>query len=387
MIGSFYCDGILPILYLPPSIPPSSHHILSYIMLNANRPDKPNINDQPIKNKPNINEVIKKTPSKFKPINETICRKWIANPTIDPETQKPITEERKKALGYSCKWIGLYHFNPTIHHIAINDQMRSHEDRYVIERFNILYKTHSNTSVKVKYHLFAVIDGHNGSSTCDYIKRNLYQIIRKIMETKYEIQAAQDIRAILNSALRQLRTEIDDNIKDNSGAVMCALFSCQNKFVFGWIGDVRGVVYGERNKKIVKMASTTDHTFQNDMPRLKQERAVLKKDPHGTMRLHNLNIPRAFGDAEMTNIAGFSRRFELSQVFTYEPRMGRMYIAIGSDGMWNIMANKINYVKVMNNIILKYKMDQVSLTKFIREIRQRSNENDDITLVAITISL
>ncbi len=372
-------------------------------MLNANIPDKPNKPDKQIKvnndpAKPATPQMAKpiakpatpqmaKPIAKFKPIDETICRKWIANPSIDPETHKTITEERKRALSYSCKWIGLYHFNPTIQHIAINDQMRSHEDRYLIERFNIVYKTRTNKNVKVKYHLYAVIDGHNGSSTCDYIKRNLYPIITKIMETKYDIQAAQDIRNILNSALRQLRADINDNIKDNSGAVMCAVFSCQNKFVFGWIGDVRGVAYVTQNKKIVKLASTTDHTFQNDMRRLKQENAILKKDPNGTLRLHNLNIPRAFGDMEMTNIAGFSRKFELSPVFSYEPRMGKMHIVIGSDGMWNIMSNKINYLKIMKNIVLHYKLDQTSLAPFIKEIRQRSRENDDITLVAITVSL
>jgi serine/threonine protein phosphatase PrpC len=326
-------------------------------------------------------------PTPFKPISEVICRKWLSNTALDPETKTPITDERKRALMQSCKWIGLYQFNPSIKHIAINDQMRSHEDRYIIQNFNIIYKTREHRDIKVKYNIFAVIDGHNGSSTCDYIKQNLYPIIKKIMENKYDITAAQDIRGILNSALKKLRSDITENIRDNSGAVMCVLFSCKNQFVFGWIGDVRGVAYITKQRKLTRFISTIDHTFETDMSRLRQENAELKKDSNGILRLGNLNIPRAFGDAEMSKIAGFSRNYELSKVFTYEPRMGPMYIVLGSDGMWNIMSNKSNYGEIMRNIVIKYKFDQQSLTQFIKRIRNRSKENDDITLLAITVTM
>ena len=207
------------------------------------------------------------------------------------------------------------------------------------------------------------------------------------METKYDITAAQDIRVILHSALKQLRTDITDNIKDNSGAVMCVLFVCKNQFIFGWIGDVRGVDYMAKQRKLSKILTTVDHTFETDMARLKQENAVLKKDERGILRLGNLNIPRAFGDASMSKVNGFSRNFELSKVFTYEPRMGTMYIVLGSDGMWNIMSHKINYSEIMRNIVINYKLDQSSLAPFIKRIRNRSKENDDITLLALTITM
>ncbi len=242
----------------------------------------------------------------------------------------------------------------------------------------------------INYAVYAVIDGHNGKSTADYIKGNLLSIVRSTINNKIDILSSQDVRQIINQSMSEVRNGIRDRVRDDSGAVMCMLLICQNHYAFGWIGDSRGVVFGRNSRgQLSKIYQTVDHNFATDGVRIKNEGGVLVKDQAGVPRLGMLNIPRAFGDKPMLNVAGFSNQFEVGPDMKFEPAVYRsIYFLLGSDGFWSIYSNPTNKREILRDVVVNFKFGQNDprLDQFIKKIRGRAKESDDTTFIRVKLT-
>ncbi|XP_054786106.1 probable protein phosphatase 2C 11 isoform X1 [Prosopis cineraria] len=216
---------------------------------------------------------------------------------------------------------------------------------------------------------FAVFDGHGGSRTAEYLKKNLFKNISShpdfIKDTKTAI-----VEAFKQTDVDYLKEEKDHHRDAGSTASTAVLMG--DRIVVANVGDSR--VVASRAGSAVPLS--IDHKPDRSDERHRIEEAGGFIIWAGTWRVGGvLAVSRAFGDK-------FLKPYVVADPEIQEEEIdGVDFIIIASDGLWNVISNK-EAVSLVQNITDA----EAASRELIKEAYTRGS-SDNITCLVVRFDL
>ena len=208
------------------------------------------------------------------------------------------------------------------------------EDEHLIFRFNS------------KVILYAIFDGHGGSTTCKMAK----EILTELISTHLKPQT--DIKKELIWCFIELDKRLYNIIKDASGSTVVLILRIKNKLYIANLGDSRCVIFNKSGKILLE---TKDHK-----PLSENERIVNNGGQVIYGRVNgSLSVSRALGDfSEGLKLNNEKYRGIyapvscLPDIYTLDLSEENIYAILACDGLWDVSSSK----DVVNGIVQSKKL-------------------------------
>ena len=175
--------------------------------------------------------------------------------------------------------------------------------------------------------LFAVFDGHGGTTVSEYLKNNFCENLKKVIKTDFSL----NFREIFKRSIEN----IDKNFKDMENAKNCGstgtiIIINKNSIYCANVGDSKCFYINE--KEAIQL--TEDHNCKN-----KEEVKELRS--RGVLVFQNrvfgsLSLTRTFGDVDYKN-EGITATPFINKIFVDKNNV--KYLVIASDGIWDVVDN------------------------------------------------
>lgn len=238
---------------------------------------------------------------------------------------------------------------------------KSMEDFHYINQNVILYNNE-------RIALFAIFDGHNGSSTALYCQLNFERLFKQhLKETQLQIEDS------ITKTFIQIDEEINQAKPDisQSGSTATVIIIYKNKLYCANVGDSSCFIFLEnRNIKMTKDHNPKD---PKEVKRIKDMGGLVFNDRvFGT-----LNLTRVLGDIEMKKYGVLPNPTIHKKALNDKDK----YIILASDGVWNYF----NEHKIQS--LIKKNTD-ISATNLSEKIVSSALENgslDNISCIIIKL--
>ena len=217
------------------------------------------------------------------------------------------------------------------------------EDRYVIHLFNDIA-------------VFAVLDGHGGTTAADFAANLLIPTLRSEFEKilgwganvnftdsnpqppdAIEAETVKLLRESLVEAISRIEQETLKYLKcenDFSGTTLCVCICTRNTLIVANLGDSR--VYVSRNG-ITRQVTKRDHNTreEHELARIEREGGFVNREGYlGGL----VQVSRAIGDLDpssMEKIKGLSAVPDIIE-FSFDKEKDE-FVLVGCDGLWEVM--------------------------------------------------
>lgn len=244
----------------------------------------------------------------------------------------------------------------------------------------------------LKIPVFAVMDGHGGSTTATILKQHFVHFLTKNLAS-FDLANANDeqMHDLWKRICNELETFIEDAYlipsNDRSGSTLTCAVVINNIIWVINTGDSRTVlsVNGE------PFQLSLDANFKDEMfaKTIRKLGGVVERDAQGTKRLNDIAMPRAFGDLKArgkllignTLCTGLTHhpkitKCDLSQFPVNVPK----YLLLGSDGLWNRVSSEGAAKKVC-----EFDLPEEAAKILVTEAFQRGTR-DNTTLMVVKLS-
>lgn len=242
--------------------------------------------------------------------------------------------------------------------------------------FNIVGRSNEDRIVAVKrgdVSIFAVLDGHGGSQTVDYIKNSLPKLLLTKLSSGVELQ-----RALTDTFFDLDRTLFVKGVADQSGSTATVVVVTPEKIAVASLGDSRCLLLSEEGIVL----ETIDHS-----PTVEKERIVglggRVVSVFGVDRIESqLAVSRSFGDFSLKwsrRTSGYDPRGLVSvfpDVFSV-PTSSVSSVLLATDGLWETTTTKEVYETIR-------RVTPDSVPRRLTE-RAATKTTDDVTVLHLVL--
>ena len=314
--------------------------------------------------------------------------------TKDKENKKPEIEERKK----SKSPFKLIHKNSQINNlitsnsISLNEfkkkcpptnkafkdfsliqfQNQNHRN-YMEDRFSILINFPNNDNCKA---LFAIFDGHGGSSVSEYLCKNYINIFLKLCE-KFENK---NYEKIFQKSFYSLDEEIKkipgSNKMGSTGTII--LITKETDQILGSQKIIYCANIGDTNCELFSKNNCKKISYEHRCNDLNEEKRIKKKNGNIINgRLGGIiSITRSFGDF---NLKDFGLICEPSVNKVNVSFNDRYYLILATDGVWDFVSEEDIFFFTINH------NDSMDICKNIVDKAKNNGSTDNITCIVIDL--
>jgi len=223
---------------------------------------------------------------------------------------------------------------------------------------------------------FGVYDGHGGSDSASYAAANLHLLVGAD-EQRWRLDPADAVLhgyALVEQELRQLY----ESQQDRSGSCALTVLLRGHRLIVAGLGDCRAVmVRGEPHKEPYAQLSTDQRATESS----EQKRILRCGGQISDGRLWGALIPsRTLGDFPWKD-KGPKDTPALSsvpQIIEYEITPDDKYLVIGSDGLWDVISNKV-LAKLIGR---SCSPAQKACNEIVHELKKK-HSGDDTTIIVV----
>lgn len=254
----------------------------------------------------------------------------------------------------------------------IQFQNESYRD-YMEDRFSILMNFPNDDNDKA---LFAIFDGHGGSSISEYLCENFIAVFLKYYQ-KYE---KQNIEKILQKCFSTLNDEIKKISKsDEMGSTATIIFITKEtnqllgskKIIYcANVGDTNCELFGKNNCKRLTYEHRCSDTIEEN--RIKKNNGNIINGRIGG----RMEISRSFGDFRLKDYG-----------LICEPSINKIsinfnekyFLILATDGIWDFVSEEEMFFITMNN------NDSMNICKLIVDKAKENGSTDNMTCIIINL--
>ena len=201
------------------------------------------------------------------------------------------------------------------------------------------------------FELYAVLDGHSGNNTVDFLSQNLVDISREYIEKLKPALSSLTIEFIFRELFRTLHIAVLANTdfhNDFSGSTLTLGIKKQDVLYIANIGDTSAFIINDNDTSALTCDHLPDDTLESQ--RIVSSGGFIKF--RGVWRVvGQLAISRSFGDHHLRQYLSFEPFVKVLPLRTSESST----LVIGSDGLWESLS-PLDVSKILRNKTISSKL-------------------------------
>lgn len=256
-----------------------------------------------------------------------------------------------------------------IYFTTIKGRRETNEDKHNII-LNINGEDHNKNSIN----LFSIYDGHGGCLVSKFLESNLPNYY---MDKKYTPPFDDKFHKKVFELIQSQLKKNSYGYTNGSTCLLNLMYRLNNTIYMNIVnlGDSRLCIVDDNWKS---RQITNDHKPDDSLEKQRLEKmgGEIYKDSEGVVRIGDLSLSRAFGDAD--NAPYISQE---PDIYNEKITSQTKYIVMACDGLWDIIESK-NLGKVMNKILSK-KSKNIAVDLANYALDQGSGDNVSIIIIEI----
>ena len=268
-----------------------------------------------------------------------------------------------------------------IHSISLKGHRPTNEDKEIIFQ-NLNGK-------KTKHHkinLYAVFDGHGGSSVSEYLFKNFGNYFTPKSRINPITNEKKKYQKHIVDSYKHIQTKLKNEFKtlvSNTGAAACTILhfkkNKKNMLYVNNLGDCRAVLC---NKFNIAIPLSKDHKPFNyeETVRIHKLGGKIIHEEGDDPRIEGLSVSRAFGDLDTKPYVS-----HIPEIFRYELDKRDKFIILGCDGLWDVFENQqaANFIlHLLNNKNKK----KVNFAEELGKEAIKRGSTDNVSIIIIMLN-
>jgi len=257
-----------------------------------------------------------------------------------------------------------------IYFTTVKGRRETNEDRHTI----ILNSNSNNTNLN-PINLFGIYDGHGGTAISNYLEKNISNYyLKKDFKPPFKEKYHCKVFEIIQSQLK----ESSLGFSNGSTCLLNIMYKFNDSIYMNVVnlGDSRLVIV---NNDGTSNQITTDHKPDDpdEKKRIENIGGQIYKDSEGVIRIGDLSLSRAFGDADNEPYIS-----QVPDCFYIKLSKQNKYIVMACDGLWDVIDTN-NLSKIINDILKK---NSKNLASELAQYALENNSTDNVSVIVIEIN-